>query len=152
MSSRRSGAWQRLMDARGLSSYRRIAEKAEISHEAVRRVILGMSSDDESVEAVARAFGIDVELVREMRSEPAVDAGRWNPPPGARLLTDDERAALSRLIGVMVAGREREDGGNGADSAAASDRARGSRAPKTTRSAHVASREPDPAPDRARKM
>ncbi len=98
------------MAARGLTSYRRLGEKAKISHEAVRRVVLGMTSDDASIEAVARALSVDVELVREMRGEPAVDPGRWSPPPGSRLLTDDERAALSRLIGVMVAGRQRKDG------------------------------------------
>ncbi len=106
------------MEARGLTSYRRLGEKAKISHEAVRRVVLGMASDDASIEAVARALSVDVELVREMRGEPAIDPGRWSPPAGSRLLTDDERAALSRLIGVMVAGRQGREGENGGDTAA----------------------------------
>lgn len=118
MSNRRSPAWERLMEGKGLGSYRRVADRAGISHETVRRVILGLPSDDASIQSVADALGVDIELVHEMRGDAPADPRQWDPPESSRLLTDDERAALSRLIGVMTTGRDEQGGGGHADSPA----------------------------------
>lgn len=109
MSNRRTPAWDRLMEGKGLGSYRRLADRAGISHEAARRVVLGQSSTRESIRSVAAALGVDEELVREMRGEAPFDPRAWDPPESARWLTDEERQALSRLIGLMTSERARED-------------------------------------------
>lgn len=106
------------MESKGLGSYRRLADRSGISHEAVRRVVLAQPASPVSIRAVADALSVDVELVRQMRGEVEFDPREWEPPESSRMLTDDERAALSRLIGVMTSGREAKGGGEHEDGSA----------------------------------
>src|SRR5699024_8002578 len=90
MSNRRTPAWERLMESKGLGSYRRLADRSGTSHEAVRRVVLAQPASDTSIRAVAAALSVDVELVRKMRGEAEFDPREWEPPedPRHNLITD----------------------------------------------------------------
>ena len=123
MSNRRTPAWERLMESKGLGSYRRLADRSGISHEAVRRVVLAQPASDTSIRAVAAALSVDVELVRKMRGEAEFDPREWEPPESSRMLTDDERAALSRLIGVITTGRNSEGSEEHVDGSASKNQA-----------------------------
>lgn len=102
--------WRPLMERKGIKvSYRGLSERADVSHEAVRRVVRGWSVKPDTIQKVADALGVDREVVNELRGEqPAPDA--WAPPQSSSLLSHEERDALSRLISLMVAGRTHDDG------------------------------------------
>lgn len=125
--------WAALLQRKGIArSYRALGERAEVSHEAVRRVITGRSVKRSTLDAVAGALGVDPEVLQELRGEdPAKGPRPWYPPEAAALLTRDEREALSRLIGLMTKGR-------GDD--------RGDAAPMKQAGAHIT-----PMPDEARR-
>lgn len=97
--------WRPLMERKGIKvSYRGLSERADVSHEAVRRVIRGWSVKPGTIQKVADALGVDREVVNDLRGDqPTLDA--WAPPQFSSLLSHEERDALSRLISLMVAGR-----------------------------------------------
>jgi lambda repressor-like predicted transcriptional regulator len=76
--------WRSALESRGLASYRRLGDRAGISHETARRLILGMRTSRSTVRAVADAMGVDVEEIHRLRGEPAPDtSSEWTPPPSA---------------------------------------------------------------------
>lgn len=98
--------WLPYLSTRGLNSYRRLADRAGMSHETARRVVLGRNVRPHNLERVAEALGISVERVHALRDEPVPDRSReYVPPPAAVNLTEDERDVISRLISVMTSGR-----------------------------------------------
>lgn len=100
--------WQALMERAAVpASYRGLGERAGVSHEAARRVVRGWRVRRQTLEAVAEALRVDVELLRDLRAEPESDP--WYPPESSSLLTHEEREALSRLITLLTRGRE-DDG------------------------------------------
>ena len=101
--------WRAHLERKGLASYRRLGDAAQISHEAARRVVTGQGVRASTVAAVARAMGVDVEVIHELRQESPTRAQVWEPPASASLLTQDERDALNRLVNLMTAGRRHEE-------------------------------------------
>ena len=103
-------AWAVLMERRGIApSYRALAAKTGLSHEATRRVVRGWSVKRSSAQAVADALGVDIEEVFRLRGEVA-PLEPWEPPAISALLTHEERETLSRLVALLTAGRKESDG------------------------------------------
>jgi lambda repressor-like predicted transcriptional regulator len=103
-------AWAVLMERRGIApSYRALAAKTGLSHEAARRVVRGWSVKRSSAQAVADALGVDIEEVFRLRGEVA-PLEPWEPPATSALLTHEERETLSRLVALLTAGRKESDG------------------------------------------
>lgn len=103
-------AWAALLTRKGIkASYRGLSERADVSHETARHLIRGRSVKASTVQKVADALGVDREVIHELRGD-AVVPNVWEPPRASSLLSDAERDALSRLISVMTAGREANDG------------------------------------------
>lgn len=103
--------WLPDLARRGLTSYRLLGEAANVSHETVRRVMQGRNAKPETIQALADAIGVSATRVRELASTPTPDPSRtWSPPEGSEALTAEEREAISRLISLLVRGRERSGG------------------------------------------
>lgn len=95
--------WRPLWDRAGVSSYRALGRAAGVSHEAARKVVTSQRTSRRTLERVAAALRVDPEEIDRLRAASGAPArGRWYPPAEADLLTDDERAALSKLIRLMV--------------------------------------------------
>lgn len=92
--------WQRLFDAAGLPSARRVAEKAGVSTDAVLRVIFNGQSGSTSIRKVATALNLDPEKVAAMRGE--VIYQEFVPIEGAERLTDTQRTAVNAVIRAML--------------------------------------------------
>lgn len=100
-------SWHKHFERKGIPvSYRGLAARAGVSHEAVRRVICGWSVKHSTLRQVADALGVDIEVVQELRGDDAGKGTPWEPPASSSLLSHEEREALSRLISLMTIRRQ----------------------------------------------
>lgn len=100
-------SWHPHFERKGIPvSYRGLAAKADMSHEAVRRVIRGWSVKDSTIRQIADALGVDVEVVYELRGESPDRPVAWEPPASSSLLSHEEREAFSRLISLITSDRQ----------------------------------------------
>lgn len=107
-------SWHPYFERRGIPvSYRGLAARSGMSHEAVRRVIRGWSVKPASLRQIAEALGVDVEVVQELRGDAPDLTTPWEPPVASSFLSHDEREALSRLISLMTMNRAEEREGSG---------------------------------------
>lgn len=97
--------WLKLMEARGYSSLRNLAEAAGLSHPVVSRMVKGITvPKDESVNAIAKALSVRPAAIYDLVKVSAPsESGPWRPPAEAARLTTSQREALTQLIRTMVA-------------------------------------------------
>lgn len=57
---------------------------------------------EETLQALAAGFGVDVRMLRELVGRQPGELGPWKPVPEAAALTKDQRDALDRLIRTIV--------------------------------------------------
>jgi hypothetical protein len=111
---------------RGRPSMRALARKAQDvtgtnhpSVEATRRLVLGMvSSEPETVAAVAKALRVDVRTVTAWAGGTRTVAEPYRPPAEADLLTPKQRKAVDMIIRAMT---DREESTHGAPTTRAGD-------------------------------
>lgn len=107
--------WMDLMTPRGLTSIRRLAERAGLSHTAVNDVVHGDAKKPahETLAGIADALDVPLADVYELagRSEPR--AAAWTPPAEANLLTIRQRRAIEDLIRSIVLSEAEERDGSG---------------------------------------
>lgn len=106
--------WLKLMEQRGYSSVRRLAEAAGISHTAVSRVLHGEGNpSDESVIAIAGALDVVPSKAFQMLGVAVrEDAQPYEPPPEAARLTRRQRKAVDEVIRLLVAAEDSAGAGN----------------------------------------
>ena len=113
MSNDIPAAWHPHLERKGIPvSYRGLASRADVSHEAVRRVVRGWSVKESTIGRVAGALSLDPEVIHELRGDNPDRPVAWEPPAASSLLSHDEREALSRLITLITQGRPKEQTGN----------------------------------------
>ena len=97
-------AWQRLMDQKGMASFRELGDAAGLSHTAVSRIAYGQSKHvrDTTVRAIADALGQDMETIYELINQPVEHASPWSPPAESQRLTRRQRNALEELVRSMA--------------------------------------------------
>lgn len=97
-------AWRSLMDSRGISSLRALAEKAGVSHTVTSRMVNGTGiPKDESVTAVAEALNVQPATIYKLLQQAVpAESGPWYPPAESARLTASQRDALAQLIRSMV--------------------------------------------------
>lgn len=97
-------AWQRLMDQKGMGSFRELGDAAGLSHTAVSRIAYGQSKHvrDTTVRAIADALGQDMETIYELINQPVDHASPWSPPAESQRLTRRQRNALEELVRSMA--------------------------------------------------
>lgn|GEM_PF-6362272 len=97
--------WAELLTAAGFRSVRGVALAADLSAQAVWRLIdkTGRSSDD-TVQAVAAVLSTTPGHIYSLIGvrAPAADLGPYIPPEGSERLSQKERAALDTLIRLMA--------------------------------------------------
>lgn len=82
---------------------RQLAERADVSVEAVRRMIFGLAAPEPlTVNRVAGALQRDVREVAAWVGQVRTERQSWTPPAEADLLNDRQRKALDNLIRSMV--------------------------------------------------
>jgi len=96
--------WLKLMAQKRLTSIRRLADAAGISHPVVARIMHGEGTpNDASIVAVAKALGVDPSRIYELAHMAAPkEAGPYEPPEEAARLTTRQREALTEIIRAMV--------------------------------------------------
>lgn len=96
--------WRRAMDAKGIPSIRRLAERAGLSHPPVTNIVFGdgLNAQPETLERIAKALEIPLEEVYSMAKHPVKYVEIWDPPAEANLLTLRQRKAIDELIRSMA--------------------------------------------------
>jgi transcriptional regulator with XRE-family HTH domain len=96
--------WLRVMEARGLSTIRRLAQAAGVSPQTIKRMVQGEGDTSErTIEAVADVlFEGDRNQVWRLLGEAPRDYTDWALPDEARLLTPKQRDAVRAVILSMV--------------------------------------------------
>lgn len=90
--------WAKRMQQRGVPSYARLADKAEIAVETVRRAIRGKGKPSpDTMRAIQSVLGDDVEQWFGVKLNTP-----YTPPKDADLLSDDERGAIDQIIRLMA--------------------------------------------------
>jgi len=99
--------WRTLMDQKGLSSVRRLAEKTGLQHTTILQLIHGSVHQPKRVtmEKVAEALDVPLSTIERMSGYTADTTEPWQPPTHSGHLTLEERAALDQLIRIMTADR-----------------------------------------------
>ena len=98
--------WKVLMDRKGYSSLRRLAEAAGLGHTTVNRVVLsrGYETTEEVLQRIADALNVDYTTVYRLAGRGVPVAQKWQPPASSARLTREQREVLERLIETMVSG------------------------------------------------
>lgn len=85
------------------SSMRQLAERSGMSVETVRMMVYGERvPEDETVNAVADALGVNRITVAGWAKQTRTVAEPWYPPAESDRLSQSERAALDQLIRAIV--------------------------------------------------
>lgn len=85
------------------SSMRQLAERSGMSVETVRKMVYGERvPEDETVNAVADALGVDRVTVAAWAQQTRTVTEPWSPPAESDRLSQGERAALDQLIRAIV--------------------------------------------------
>lgn len=91
----------------GRPSMTRLAEKAGIAVESVRKLVYGMGTPRPSTVAeVAKALRVDVRLASEWAGQARSVREPFTLPPEADLLNARERRAITELVQAVVQGRK----------------------------------------------
>lgn len=110
--------WLDVMAPRGLTSIRRLAERAGLSHTAVNDVVHGDAKNPahETLAGIATALELPLADVYDLAGRPQAAAAHWAPPAEANLLTDRQRRAIEDLIRsiVLTSAEERDGSGSAA--------------------------------------
>lgn len=106
--------WATALAPKGIHSYRDFGTAAGIAHETARRLCTGGSTSAATVNKVAEAlFAGDSTQVWALYGEPLEDFGPWVLPPEARLLTKEQREAVTAVVMAMVPKQAKRGGGDG---------------------------------------
>lgn len=101
--------WRPLFDAIDVEfGYRPLAHKIGMDHTRVRRCLLGGGTSADTVQAIADAFGVSPEVVRELRGESRSAAVEpFTLPDDAGRLTHDERNVVRAVVRALLDARDR---------------------------------------------
>lgn len=106
--------WGAELAPKGIHSYRDFGAAADISPETARRLCTRGSTSSPTVQKVADAlFDGDATKVWALYGKPLQDFGPWELPPEARLLDDEQRAAVLAVVRGMLPAEARRKGGDG---------------------------------------
>ena len=101
--------WQDLMDKAGLSSIRRLAERAGMSQTTASRTVHGDHlPSDETVDAMAKALRVPAKEIYKLTHGQEIQSRPWEPPAEVQRLTKREQDAVTEMIRAMAAGREEQ--------------------------------------------
>ncbi|MEW6879632.1 hypothetical protein [Trueperella pyogenes] len=107
MSTRIPDHWQKAMESTGLTSYRKLAEAADLSVETVRAAILGQrrSVAPATITGLSKALRLPEETISEYLGMGRQSITPYTPPQEAAMLTRRERDHVDELIRLLVASR-----------------------------------------------
>lgn len=102
--------WQELMERAGLSSIRRLAERAGMSQSTASRTVHGDHiPGDETVNALANALRVPAKDIYKLTHGHDIQARPWTPPAEVQRLSKREQDALTEMIRAMAAGRDQDE-------------------------------------------
>ncbi|MDF2419482.1 hypothetical protein [Trueperella pyogenes] len=109
MSTRIPDHWQKAMESTGLTSYRKLAEAADLSVETVRAAILGQrrSVAPATITGLSKALRLPEETISEYLGMGRQSITPYTPPQEAAMLTRRERDHVDELIRLLVASRSK---------------------------------------------
>lgn len=106
--------WATELAPKGIHSYRDLGAAAGIAHETARRLCTSGRTSAATVNKVAAAlFGGDSTKVWALYGAPLRDHGPWELPEEARLLDEEQRAAVLAVVMAMVPKEVKRGGGDG---------------------------------------
>ncbi len=115
MSKELPGDWGKLLEPKGIHSYRDLAQAADIPVGTAHRLVTGKTSAATVNRVADELFDGNRDLVWELRGSTRRDHGDWELPDGSSLLTPAQRSAVRAVIVAMLPEeREGTDGLEGA--------------------------------------
>ncbi|QZD97561.1 immunity repressor [Gordonia phage LonelyBoi] len=100
--------WRPLFDALGIEfGYRPLANRADMNHTRVRRVLRGEGTSEDAIRLVADALDVSPARVHELRGEPAVETEPFILPDDAGRLTDREREVIRAMVRALIDAKDR---------------------------------------------
>lgn len=95
--------WATELAPKGIHSYRDMGARVGIAHETARRLMTGGKTSAATVEKVAeKLFDGDRTKVWRLYGVAVQDYGPWELPPGASLLTPEQRDAVRAVVHAML--------------------------------------------------
>lgn len=115
MSNELPEPWAAALAPKGIHSYRDMAAAVgQTTHETMRRLCTGGATSAATVAKVADAlFGGEATRVWSMYGVALEDFGPFELPAEARLLNDEQREAVRRVVLAMIPKDKRQGGGDG---------------------------------------
>lgn len=103
--------WRPLFEKIGVEfGYRPLAARINMDHTRLRRLLLGGGTTSEAIQAVADAFGVSPEVIRQLRGEQQIAYEPFTLPDEAGRLNQNERRVIRAMIRALLDARgERHD-------------------------------------------
>ncbi len=96
--------WQELMEKAGLSSIRRLAERAGMSQSTASRTVHGdHTPGDETINALAKALRVPAKEIYKLTHGQEIQPRAWEPPTEVHRLSKRTQDALTELIRAVAA-------------------------------------------------
>lgn len=103
--------WKEIMDRRGISSVRHLAQRAGLTHPPVLGVVMGDAKRPKTDTLVKIATALDIPLrdVYWLIGQENPTAEKWDPPAEASLMSSEQRDAVERIIHLFTRPAEAQD-------------------------------------------
>lgn len=99
--------WRYLFDKIDVEfGYRPLATHIKMDHTRLRRLLLGGGTTNEAIEAVADAFKVKPNVIRELRGEPPIEYEPFTLPDDAGRLNHNERNVIRAVIRALLEARD----------------------------------------------
>lgn len=119
------------MDAAGISSLTRLADKAGLSQTTVSRTAHGDHTPGaDTITALAATLSVPESTIYKLTHGRDIASRPWSPPAEVQRLSKREQDALTEMIRAMAAGREEQEEVGRHGDAAPNRQAAGSAAPE----------------------
>lgn len=98
-----------MMDAAGISSLTRLAEKAGLSQTTVTRTVhRDHTPGDHTIATLAKTLRVPTKEIYKLTHGQEIQSRPWEPPTEVQRLSKREQDAITEMIRAMAAGREEQ--------------------------------------------